>query len=292
MNAPTIWIIFPLAAGILLLFPNNQRLLSFIGGIIAVLLAVAAQFIPLELAMNVGSMSLKIDSSLTILGRTLTIQPTEATLLALIYGAVALWFFGAEASKSATRLVPIGFMITALLVASIAVEPFLYAALFIEMAILLAVPMLVSIYEPPSKGVTRFLVYQTLAMPFILLAGWLLGGVETSPGDLALAAQSATLLGLGFAFLLAIFPLYNWIPLHPWLFAVDPANDYDYFLRRFSRPLFVAARLSTIDRSAAPGGSGDAGHRWIVRGIPAASGATVNWSALTLLVACLSPRPR
>ncbi|HSJ86016.1 MAG TPA: hypothetical protein VK909_02325, partial [Anaerolineales bacterium] len=213
MNAPTIWIIFPLAAGILLLFPNNQRLLSFIGGIIAVLLAVAAQFIPLELAMNVGSMSLKIDSSLTILGRTLTIQPTEATLLALIYGAVALWFFGAEASKSATRLVPIGFMITALLVASIAVEPFLYAALFIEMAILLAVPMLVSIYEPPSKGVTRFLVYQTLAMPFILLAGWLLGGVETSPGDLALAAQSATLLGLGFAFLLAIFPLYNWIPL-------------------------------------------------------------------------------
>jgi len=213
MNAPTIWIIFPLTAGILLLFPNNQRLLSFIGGIIAVLLAVAAQFVPLELAMNVGSMSLKIDSSLTILGRTLTIQPTEATLLALIYGAVALWFFGAEASKSATRLVPIGFMITALLVASIAVEPFLYAALFIEMAILLAVPMLVSIYEPPSKGVTRFLVYQTLAMPFILLAGWLLGGVETSPGDLALAAQSATLLGLGFAFLLAIFPLYNWIPL-------------------------------------------------------------------------------
>jgi formate hydrogenlyase subunit 3/multisubunit Na+/H+ antiporter MnhD subunit len=37
--------------------------------------------------------------------------------------------------------------------------------------------------------------------------------VETSPGDLALAAQSATMLGLGFAFLLAIFPLYNWVPM-------------------------------------------------------------------------------
>ena len=64
MNAPTIWIVFPLAVGILLLFPNNQRLLSFVGGIIAVLLAVAAQFVPLELAMSVGTMSLKIDSSL------------------------------------------------------------------------------------------------------------------------------------------------------------------------------------------------------------------------------------
>jgi formate hydrogenlyase subunit 3/multisubunit Na+/H+ antiporter MnhD subunit len=61
--------------------------------------------------------------------------------------------------------------------------------------------------------VVRFLIYQTLAMPFILLAGWLLAGVEASPGDLALAAQSAAMLGLGFAFLLAIFPLYNWVPL-------------------------------------------------------------------------------
>jgi formate hydrogenlyase subunit 3/multisubunit Na+/H+ antiporter MnhD subunit len=213
MNAPTIWIIFPILVGIPLLVINNQRFLSVFGGVIALLLAVIAQFVPLELGMNVGNISLKIQSSLIILGRTLDIRPEEGSLLALIYGAVALWFFGAEASKSATRLVPMGFMITALMVASIAVEPFLYAALFIEMAILLAIPMLASIYRPPSKGVTRFLIYQTLAMPFILLAGWLLGGVEASPGDLALVAQSASILGLGFAFLLAIFPLYNWIPL-------------------------------------------------------------------------------
>jgi len=90
MNAPTIWIIFPFGVGILLLFINNQRVLSLIGGVVGILLAVTAQFVPLELAMNVGSLSLKIDSSLTILGRTLTLQPAEGTLLALIYGAVAL----------------------------------------------------------------------------------------------------------------------------------------------------------------------------------------------------------
>ena len=213
MNAPYIWIVFPIGIGIFLLLISNQRALSLLGGVIALLLAVIAQFVPIELAMSVGSISFKIDSSLTILGRTLLLQPAEGPLLALIYGAVALWFFGAEASKAATRLVPIGFMITGLLVASIAVEPFLYAALFIEMAILLAIPMLTSIYHPPSRGVSRFLIYQTLAMPFILLAGWLLGGVEASPGDLALAGQSASMLGLGFAFLLAIFPLYNWVPL-------------------------------------------------------------------------------
>jgi NADH-quinone oxidoreductase subunit N len=85
--------------------------------------------------------------------------------------------------------------------------------LFIEMAILIAIPMLTTIYAPPGRGVVRFLIYQTLAMPFILVAGWLLAGVEASPGDLALTAQSAAMLGMGFAFLLAIFPLYSWIPL-------------------------------------------------------------------------------
>ena len=213
MNAPTIWIIVPFAVGVLLLFVPNQRALSVIGGVVALILALVAQFLPIELAMNVGGFSFKIDSSLNVLGRTLFIQPAEGSLLALIYGAVALWFFGAEAAKSALRLIPIGFMITALMVASIAVEPFLYAALFIEVAILLAIPLLTSLYKPPNKGVIRFLIYQTLAMPFILLAGWMLAGVEASPGDLALAAQSASMLGLGFAFLLAIFPLYTWVPM-------------------------------------------------------------------------------
>jgi len=213
MNAPTLWIIAPIFLGILLFFIKNQRVLSVLGGSVAVALALTAQFVPIELAMNLGSFSLKIDSSLTVLGRILLIQPTEGPLLALIYGTAALWFFGAEASKKATRVVPAGFMIIALMVASIAVEPFLYAALFIEMGILLTIPMLTSIYKRPGRGIVRFLIYQTLAMPFILLAGWLLSGVEASPGDLALAAQSAAMLGLGFAFLLAIFPLYSWIPL-------------------------------------------------------------------------------
>lgn len=213
MSAPTIWILIPFAIGVLLLFVPNQRALSVFGGVVALILALAAQFIPIELAMNVGGFSFKVDSTLDVLGRQLLIQPAEGSLLALIYGAVALWFFGAEAAKAALRLIPIGFMITALLVASIAVEPFLYAALFIEVAILLAIPLLTSIFQRPSKGVLRFLIYQTLAMPFILLAGWMLAGVEASPGDLALAAQSASMLGLGFAFLLAIFPLYTWVPM-------------------------------------------------------------------------------
>jgi len=213
MNAPTIWIILPAITAFFLMFITSQRVLSLLGGTVAAILAVSAQFVPLEKAFIFGTISFKIESSLNILGRTLLIKSDEGALLALIYGAAALWFFGAEASKTALKLVPFGLLITAFMVASIAVEPFLFAALFIEMAVLLAIPMLTDIYKSPGRGVIRFLIYQTLAMPFLLLSGWLLAGVEASPGDLALAAQSASILGLGFAFLIGIFPLYNWIPM-------------------------------------------------------------------------------
>lgn len=213
MNAPTIWIIAPAALALLLLFVSDHRALSLIGGTAAVILALLAQFVPIATAMQIGSFSLKIDSTLSVLGRSLTIQPTEGPLLALIYGAASLWLFGAEASRTANRIVPLGLLIIALMVGSIAVQPFLFAAMFIEMAVLLSIPLVTSLKSPPGRGVIRFLIYQTLGMPFILLAGWLLIGVETSPGDLALAAQSASMLGLGFAFLLAIFPLYNWVPM-------------------------------------------------------------------------------
>src|SRR5512145_2945684 len=117
MNAPTLWIIVPVILGGVLLFINNHRTLSIVGGTAAVLLALTAQFVPIELALKLGPFSLKIDSSLTILGRVLLIQPSEGHLLALIYGAAALWFFGTEASKTALRMVPIGFMIIGLMVA-------------------------------------------------------------------------------------------------------------------------------------------------------------------------------
>jgi len=213
VNAPTLWIIAPAIAAILFFLIRNQRALSIIGGGITALLAIAAQFVPIDEAFRLGSLSIKIDSSLAIFGRVLQIKPTEGTLLAILYGATALWFFAAEASGTATQIVPFGLLITTFMVASIAVEPFLFAALFIELAVLLSVPLLASINKPPGRGVIRFLIYQTLAMPFILFSGWLLSGVEASPGDIALAAQSASMLGMGFAFLLAIFPFYNWIPI-------------------------------------------------------------------------------
>lgn len=212
MNAPVLWIILPILIAGFTLTLGSRRSMAMTGGLASLGLSVIALILPIDEAFRLGPLSVKIASSASFLGRSLVLPASEAPLLVVIFGLCALWFFAADAAGAADRLVPLGMVITALLVASIAVQPFLFASILIEIAILMSVPMLSPPDQRPGRGVIRFLIYQTLGMPFILLAGWLLAGVETSPGDLSLTVQATVMLGLGFAFLFAIFPLSIWIP--------------------------------------------------------------------------------
>ncbi|GAB4545051.1 MAG: hypothetical protein Fur002_18840 [Anaerolineales bacterium] len=212
MSAPVLWILFPFLFGVLILF-LPKRYAFALGGGAAALLALTALLLPIDAALLVGPLSIKITASVKALGRSFILNAADGLPLAFIYGVAALWFFGVFAPNEQNRFVGLGLMIISLLVASIAVEPFLYAALLLEIAAMLALPLLTPLHRKAGRGVVRFLIYQTLAMPFILFAGWMLSGVEASPGDLSATSSSGVILLLGFSFLLGVFPLYNWIPM-------------------------------------------------------------------------------
>ncbi|HEY5984171.1 MAG TPA: hypothetical protein VIU38_11940 [Anaerolineales bacterium] len=212
MSAPALWIGIPLTMGAVSFLLLSDRTVARAGGITCLMLALIALIIPIDEALLVGPLSIKIASTASLLGRSLVIPAGESALLVMLFGLCSMWFFGSEAAGVARQLVPAGLVITGLLIAALAVQPFLYAALMVDIAALAAIPLLAPSGRPPSRAVVKFLIYQTLGMPCILLAGWLLAGVETSPGDLALTIQATVMLSLGFAFLLAIFPLSDWIP--------------------------------------------------------------------------------
>ncbi len=244
MNAPTIWIFIPFISGFLLLFFLNKRYSPLVGGGLSTVLAITALIFPIDTALLLGTVSIKISPSIQFLGRSFSLNTADGPLIAIIYGLAAIWFFGTEASRSPTRFVSLGLMIVALLTASIAVEPFLFAALLLNIAAMLVIPLLVPLYQRPGRGVVRFLTYQTIAMPFILFSGWMLAGVEASPGDLASTIQSGTILGLGFAFLLGIFPLYNWIPM-----LMEEAAPYTTGFLLWVLPTFIVIfALGFLDR--------------------------------------------
>jgi NADH-quinone oxidoreductase subunit N len=213
MNAPILWIFIPFALGGFLLLFRNERVLTILGGSSALILSLLAFLIPIDTVLLSGIFSFKLAGSLNVLGRSFVLETADGPLLAILYGLAAIWFFGAETLGLARRLIPAGMAILALLVAATAVSPFLFAAVFIEIAVLLSVPMLLPPTQRPGRGILRYVIFQTLAVPFILFAGWLVTGVEISPGDVDMTIQSTAMLTMGFAFLLSIFPLYTWIPM-------------------------------------------------------------------------------
>ena len=110
-------------------------------------------------------------------------------------------------------MVPFGLAFIGFLIAALAVEPFLYSALILEIAVIISIPIVAKAANPKIKGVSRYLIYFTIGMPFVLLAGWYLAGGEITPVNDEQLIQAALLLGLGFVFWLAVFPFQSWVPL-------------------------------------------------------------------------------
>jgi formate hydrogenlyase subunit 3/multisubunit Na+/H+ antiporter MnhD subunit len=214
MNAPLLWIVSPLIIAVILWFLQRRTTLVIaLATTLCVLLALLALTVPIASAVKLGPWSFEVGSSFAILGRQFVLDPGDRPFLTMIYGIGAFWFFGTRIAGAHRHFIPIGMAVLALMVAALAVQPFLYAALVVEIAVLLSIPMLVPPGRVVGQGIVRYLIFQTLALPFLLFAGWAAAGVEANPTDSRLLLQAVIFLGLGFAFWLAVFPFYTWVPL-------------------------------------------------------------------------------
>jgi NADH-quinone oxidoreductase subunit N len=214
MNSPEVWILFPgFIAVILFTIQRWERLVIALGTVFTAGLALTAWLLPAKELFFIGSLTIRLANTWSLLGRRFILGPSERPAIIVLYMAAAFWFGATYMARPGRWFVPLGLFLVALLTAAIAVAPFLYAALLIEMAVLVSVPLLIPLDKTIKRGVLRYLTYQSLGMPFILFTGWMLSGVEAIPTDPALIIRVTVLFGLGFAFLLGIFPFHTWIPM-------------------------------------------------------------------------------
>jgi formate hydrogenlyase subunit 3/multisubunit Na+/H+ antiporter MnhD subunit len=163
----------------------------------------------------------KLVSTWRVLGRALTLGEGNRAAVGFIFLTGAYVFAGAWITRPSTSFFFVGLSSLAVVVASMLIQPFLFAALFLELAAMGAVLLLVSREYPARRGGLRLLILYTIAMLAILMAGWTLehiGGSSIAPN---LAIRATLLLALGFSVLMAVPPFHLWLPS-----AAGRANPY------------------------------------------------------------------
>lgn len=233
MSSALIWMIVPFGFGLsLILFRRwgQGALFASIG--LALLLTWMAWQLPVNESLRFGPFDFRIAETLNVFGRNFTLADAHRPLVTFVYLLATAWLLGAYLAQPGPLFPPVVLMTISILLAALAVDPFLYAALLIALAALICVPLLNPPGSSRSSAVLHFLTFQLFGVPFILFSGWLLTGIEASPGNLSLVLRAGVFLALGFLFLMSVFPFHSWIPglgeqSHPYsaafVFLVFPA---------------------------------------------------------------------
>jgi NADH-quinone oxidoreductase subunit N len=242
MSSPVIWIGLPAFIGVVLWFvQKNERRLLITGLSFSLFFVITALITPIgKPLLQIGSFVFQISPSMSALGRSFNIEKGDLFFAAFIYFILFLFMSMSFIVDIPGKFVPLGFLMSALIMAAISVQPFLYSALLLELCVLLSLVLLCPPGQIPTTGVVRFLIFQTLAMPFMLASGWVLSAVEANPTEITLVFQALGLIGLGFAFWLAVFPFNFWMP--------QLAGEKPAFLVGFVFLLFNTAILILIMR--------------------------------------------
>ncbi len=201
-------------------------------------------YAPLDEAISWLGIPLRLDSAWQMLGRPLSLDPQNRAGVGFLFLVGAL-FFGLGWSVAPGRsFVPGGLIALGLLAGALTIQPFLFAAIFLELAAMACVLILIPPGARSERGVLNLLVLYSMAMMAILFTGWLLenAGVTSVTPDLAL--RVILLLGLGFVILMFVPPFHYWLPS-----IVEHVSPYSLAFVAINSPWRGAARPPSQDRA-------------------------------------------
>ena len=93
MSAPILWIAIPFITGVLIFLISSERYSAWVGGSVSAILSLIAFFIPIDTALLIGNVSIKIAPAIQFFGRSFELNTADGLLLAIIYGLASLWFW-------------------------------------------------------------------------------------------------------------------------------------------------------------------------------------------------------
>ncbi len=212
MNAPVL--IFGATAvlsGVSLILRRRHWHAFMVAAAGSLVVGMFALYAPIDSPQTVLGFPIKLERAWQILGRAIILTERNRAPVAFLYLTGALFFACGWVARPGRSFAPIGLLTLGLLAGSLTIEPFLYAAIFLELAAMASILVL----NPPGSrgqpGALQLLVLYTLAMMGILFTGWLLENVGVTSVTPDLARRVMTLLALGFSILMFVPPFQFWL---------------------------------------------------------------------------------
>jgi formate hydrogenlyase subunit 3/multisubunit Na+/H+ antiporter MnhD subunit len=241
MNAVVLLIGFNSVLGLALMSLHNYRKWScYLATIGAILLGLFVLLGPLDEPISILGTGIKLETTYRFLGRQLVVDGGNRSALAYMYLAGAFFFGGGWIARPSRFFYSAGVLAVLAIVVSLMVQPFLYAAIFIEMAALAVTFVLVDPAKPGVQAALRLLLFYSLSMMSILMAGWLLDTSGVTTGAPELVERVVRFLAIGFGVLLMVPPFHLWLPS-----AADSADKYSLVfctVMLYSAGLFILIR--------------------------------------------------
>ncbi len=209
--APVILVAIPLvAAGIVLII----RRLTLVASLLSAAAAAGLAWLVTVIPQQAGETTLGgwvSGGKQIILGRTLAVSPADREMLLALSIAATVFFL------LALRLRPDGIFYPGLLAllglaaAVLVNETFVLSVLLVEMCAGVVTVLLQGARFGSIRGSWRFFLFATLALPFLLIAGWHIDVQVANPGQTNLLDPAVLLLTLGFVIYLAAVPFHLWL---------------------------------------------------------------------------------
>jgi formate hydrogenlyase subunit 3/multisubunit Na+/H+ antiporter MnhD subunit len=181
----------------------------------------AALLLPLAEPLQVGPIGIKFSPTYQLLGRSLELSQGIRPGVGFIFLVGAFLFAGGAVADPGRYYFSMGVFAVGLLVASLMVEPYLYAAIMLQLASAAMVLVLASPDRHAERAGLRLLAFTSMAMMALLIGYWIIEQAGVTASTPEATRRLLPFLALGLAILLLVPPFHLWLPP-----AADRAHPY------------------------------------------------------------------
>jgi len=201
-----------LAAGLTYLVRRWALLAALLSAITTGAIALLCLRLPLDRSAFVFGQEVAFGQPVVIVGRHLALDPAGQMWLAFAFGMTTVLYLLAWRVSQGRSFFPFSLIMLGLYSLVVLLQNFPLAIVAFAISTTLAAFIIQAGTGISIRGAQRYLVVTLLAVPFLLTAAWMADQSVLSTANAELLRSALLPAGLGFAFLLAMFPFGTWMP--------------------------------------------------------------------------------